>query len=362
MNRRTRRPVIRHAFVACVVGVALAACSSSSKNASPSTTPTTTSGTTATANQGTAAPSGASARNEWSNIPAVARQVEPSIVTIQTSDGLGSGVIWSSDGVIATVAHVVGTNTSVQVVFADGRRVSGTVIATDSVTDVAAVRADRKQLPAATFDLPLPALGDLAIALGSPLGFTNSVTAGVVSGLGRSIPGSASETQSLVDLIQTDAAISPGNSGGALVNGLGHVMGLSEAYIPPSEGAVSLGFAIPSHNVSSVMKQLLANGKAVHAYLGLGTVAITSELQQQLGLSESKGALVQQVSASSPGAKAGLESGDVVVSIGNVPVASPEDLIAALRDLRPGETVKVTYVRDGATHTTNATVTDRPSS
>jgi serine protease DegQ len=317
-----------------------------------------TSSTTVSSTANTASGS-ASTVNDWSNIPAVAQRVAPSIVTIETADGLGSGVIWSSSGEIATDAHVVGTNKTVTVAFADGKRASGTVVATDAVTDIAAVRVNRTGLPAATFEQPLPALGDLAIAIGSPLGFTNSVTAGVVSGLGRSIPGSASETQSLVDLIQTDAAISPGNSGGALVDGSGRVIGLAEAYIPPSEGAVSLGFAIPSHTVTDTMTQLLKTGTASHAYLGVSTATITSDLQQQFGLPDTKGALVQTVTAGSPAAKAGLQSGDVIVAADGKPVTTPEDLIATIRDHKPGETMTITYKRNGNTTTVDATLAQR---
>jgi serine protease DegQ len=192
--------------------------------------------------------------NDWNAIPAVVQHVTPSVVTIQTPNSVGSGVVYSADGVIATNAHVLGDAKTVKVIFADGKQVDGTVIATDPPTDLAAVKAARTGLPVAKFDKSLPALGDLAIVIGSPLGLTNSVTAGVISGLGRSISGA--DIHSLVDLIQTDAAISPGNSGGAIVDGEEEVIGLAVAYIPPSEGAVSIGFAIPSQEVVDVVTQL----------------------------------------------------------------------------------------------------------
>ena len=337
--------------VVAALMLAAAGCSSNGKKGSSGGTATTVAGTAASASD---------ELNDWSSIPQVAQRVEPSIVTIETTEGLGSGVIFSADGDIATDAHVVGTSTSVTVAFADGKRETGTVEATDAVTDLAAVKVKRTGLPAATFQEPLPTLGDLSIAIGSPLGFTNSVTAGVVSGLGRSIPGSASQTQSLVDLIQTDAAISPGNSGGALVDGKGRVIGLAEAYIPPSEGAVSLGFAIPSHTVVDTMNQLLKSGSATHAYMGVSTATITSELQRQLGLSEHTGALVQNVTADGPAARAGIENGDVIVSVDGNAVNSPEDLIAAIRDHQPGDTMKVGYVRDGKPTTVDVKLAARP--
>ena len=297
--------------------------------------------------------------NDWSAIPSVAQRVGPSIVTIQAANSLGSGVVFAAD-VIATDAHVLGAEKAVKITFADGKQADGTVIATDPATDLAAVRSSRTGLPVAKFDQSLPALGDLAIAIGSPLGFTSSVTSGVVSGLGRSIPGAATEAPSLVDLIQTDAAISPGNSGGAIVDGEGKVIGLAEAYIPPSEGAVSIGFAIPSHTVVDVINQLLQKGTVSHPYMGVSTVPITPDIQQQLGLQQSSGALVQEVGSGSPAEKAGIQSGDVIVSVDGKPVHTPEDLVAAVRSHDPGDSVQVVLVREGAEHTVDVTLAERP--
>jgi S1-C subfamily serine protease len=339
-------------FVA-VLGVVLVASAADAGNA-----PVTTRKTTATTVQ-----SGSSASsNNFARVPVVATKLQPSVVTIETSEGLGSGVVWSAGGLVVTDAHVVGTNTSVQVDFADGQQVSGTVKATDDVTDLAVVQANRSGLTPAKFVTTLPNLGDLAVVIGSPLGFTNSVTAGVISGEGREIPGSAGQTQSLVNLIQTDAAVSPGNSGGALANGGAGVTGIVEAYIPPSEGAVSLGFAIPSATVVDTVKQLVATGKATHPYLGVAATAITPEIQQSLGLSQSTmGAALQQVASNSPAASAGLKAGDVIVSIDGHAIKSPEDLLTELRKHQPGDQIHVTYLRNGNQHTTTVTLADRPS-
>jgi S1-C subfamily serine protease len=165
-----------------------------------------------------------------------------------------------------------------------------------------------------------------------------------------------------VNLIQTDAAVSPGNSGGALADGNAQVTGIVEAYIPPSEGAVSLGFAIPSATVVDTVKQLIATGKATHAYLGVQTTAITPEIQQQLGLSQSSGAAIQQVGAGSPADKGGLRPGDVIIAVDNTKIASPEDLLAALRQHNPGDKVQITYVRNNNTDTVDVTLSDRPAS
>ncbi len=300
----------------------------------------------------------ATAAVNYGDLPALVRTVQPTVVTVVTESGLGSGVVWSAEGVVVTNAHVVGDAKQVALVFADGKRVPATVQATDELTDLAIVKATRSGLTPANFETKLPALGSLAIAVGSPLGFTNSVTVGVVSGTYRSIPGSASETQSLVNLIQTDAAVSPGNSGGALVNDVGDVVGIVAAYIPPSAGAVALGFAIPANTVVKIVNELLKNGEAKHSYLGLVPAELTKQLQSQLDLDVDQGVVVLDVVNRGPADDAGIEPGDVIVSVDNKPVSTPEDLVAAVRDHDPGDKLSITLVRDGAKKTVTATLGD----
>ena len=296
-------------------------------------------------------------------VPAVAKNVAPSVVTIVTADGNGSGVVFSADGVIVTNEHVVRRNTSVQVVFADGQRVGGTVRATDAVTDVALVQADRRNLPAARFQPALPVVGSLAVVIGSPLGLENSVTAGVISGLHREIPGSTTQgSQSLIDLIQTDAAISPGNSGGALVNAAGEVIGLSEAYIPPQAGAVSIGFAIPTATVLDVADQLQRTGQARHAFAGLAPAPITPDIAVQLGLPDTDGVIVSGIVPGGPADTAGLRPGDLLLAMDGQPLRTPEDFLAALRLHDPDDTVTLTIRgTDGAQRDVKLTLADRPA-
>jgi serine protease DegQ len=293
-------------------------------------------------------------------IPDLVDAVEPSVVTIFTGSGLGSGVVYRADGVIITNEHVIRGATSVEVGFADGQRVDGRVIAADPVVDIAVVEADRDDLPAAEFATELPEVGETAVVIGSPLGFENTVTSGIISALHREIPGSASTSQSLVDLIQTDAAISPGNSGGAVVNLEGHIIGISEAYIPPSAGAVALGFAIPAATATSVADQLLEDGTAEHAYLGLAPGAITPQIAEQLGLSQTDGAVVLSVVDGGPADDAGLRPGDVLVGLDDEDVRSPEDLLGALRRRSPGDEVTIEFLRGNEPQTTEATLADRP--
>jgi serine protease DegQ len=299
-------------------------------------------------------------------IPEVVRRVEPSVVTVAHDQGTGSGVVWSKDGVVVTNDHVVRADDQVvqrvEVAFFDGRRFPGTVRATDPTTDLAVVEVDRNDLKPATFQRALPQVGELAIAIGSPLGFENTVTAGIISGLHREIPGSAQQgIRSLVDLIQTDAPISPGNSGGALVNGRGEIVGISDAYIPPAQGAVSIGFAIPSATAVDVVGDLLRTGRASHAYLGVGADQVTREVAAQLGLDRAAGVLVLEVGDGTPAAAAGIRPGDVLVRIDDKPVDTVEDFFGELRRRRPGDKVRITLIRGGREQQVTATLADNPN-
>jgi serine protease DegQ len=274
-------------------------------------------------------------------------EVQPSVVSIIRERGEGSGVIWSADGLVVTNEHVVRGTSRVEVAFADGQRVEAEVLASDPRTDLAVVRAERTGLPAATFVEGLPEVGDLAMAMGNPIGFENSVTAGIISGLHRSIPGAARQAPALVDLIQTDAAISPGNSGGALVNAEGAVVGINVAYLPPSGGAVSIGFAIPAETVRNVVEQLLEDGTAEHAYLGVQPATVTPQIARQFDLAVERGVVVLAVGAGTPAADARLEPGDVLVSLDGEPLETAEELLAVLRNYVPGDEVVLGVIRGG---------------
>jgi S1-C subfamily serine protease len=215
-------------------------------------------------------------------------------------------------------------------------------------------------LPAASFQTALPPVGSLAVVLGSPLGFEKSVTAGIVSGLHRAIPGSASESAALVDLMQTDAAISPGNSGGAVVDAQGRVIGISEAYIPPDQGAVAIGFAIPAATAVSVANELLEKGHIEHAFIGIQPAQLTPQLAQELGHQQSSGIVVYGVSRGGPADQAHIAPGDILVAIAGKPLATVEDLFTALRQKHPGQTVTLEIVRDGKHKSLEVRLSDKP--
>jgi S1-C subfamily serine protease len=301
----------------------------------------------------------------FGRIPEVVVEVEPSVVAVavegQQGRGEGSGVIWDDEGLIVTNNHVVAGAANLEVVLASGERVEAEVEEADPLSDLAILRVDRDGLPAADFAEELPEVGELAIAIGNPSGFEQSVTAGIVSGLHRAIP-SGGQTPALVDLIQTDAAISPGNSGGALVDADGDVIGINVAYLPPqSSGAVSIGFAIPSPTAVSIVRQLLDTGEVERAFLGINPVQITPELADQFGLEVESGAGVERVEPGSAADEGGLRGGDVIVAFEGEDVATIEDLFAQLRKFQPGDEVTLTVVRDGERRELEVTLAERPS-
>jgi serine protease DegQ len=304
-----------------------------------------------------AAPAGLSQEADLSDIPDLVDEVQPSVVAVVTDGGEGSGVIYDDDGTIVTNNHVVEGAQAVEAVFADGSRADAEVVATDSVVDLAVIRTDRDDLQAAEFAERTPRVGELAVAIGNPLGFENTVTAGIISGLERSVPGGGS---ALAGLLQTDAAISPGNSGGALVGPSGEVVGINVAYIPPTGGAVAIGFAIPSVVAVDVADELLADGHVEHAYLGIQPRTLTSQLAAQYGIDAEAGVLVVGVAEGSPAAEAGILPGDVIVDIDGEPVDEPGDLVSELRTHDPGERVELTLIRNGDEQTVEVVLGELP--
>jgi len=294
-------------------------------------------------------------------IPRLVRELQPSVVAVLTDEGEGSGVVYAEDGTVVTNNHVIEGADEIRVAFADGDRVDAEVRATDPRSDLAVLRVDREDLPPAPFAGELPEVGELAVAMGNPLGFENSVTAGIISGLHRAIPGSASENPALVDLVQTDAPISPGNSGGALLDAGGEVVGINVAYIPPGEtGAVSIGFAIPSPTVVDVVDQLLDTGEVRYPFLGVTPQAVTPQIAERLDLGTEEGVIVQSVVPGGPADDAGMEPGDVIVGLDERPLRTVEDFLVELREFAPGDEVTVEVVRDGDRQSFDLRLSERP--
>jgi S1-C subfamily serine protease len=314
-----------------------------------------------TSSRSTTGPARSSESGLFARIPEIVERVQPSVVTVLTDVGQGSGVVFDEDGTVVTNNHVIAGASRVQIAFADGEQAPARVYATDAVVDLAVLKMEQpKRAPRAEFATALPRVGELAIALGDPLGFANSVTVGVISGLHRSIPGSAAQSASLVDLIQTDAPISPGNSGGALVGADGTVLGINVAYLPPETGSVSIGFAIPAQTVTSTVDELLDSGRARHAFIGIRPATLTPGMAQQFGLDVSEGVLVLSVEPGGPAASAQLEPGDVLTAIEGQALRTAEDLLVALRSRDPGDTVTLTVHRDATAFDVQFQLSDRP--
>ncbi len=267
--------------------------------------------------------------------------------------GQGSGVVIDAGrGLVLTNAHVVDAVDSVEVTFADGRQLDGTVVGADPVTDLAVVRVSRKgELKAAPLgDSEALEVGDWAIALGSPYGLERTVTLGIVSSLHRDI-NSLGFADKRLDLIQTDAAINPGNSGGPLINASGEVIGIN-TLVRSGPGA-GLGFAIPINLAKRVAGQLAEGGTVIHPYLGLQLVPLTARVAREnnrdpdalLQLPERDGALVQKVLPESPAETAGLKRGDLVVSIADEPVLTPSALLQAVEHAEVGQPLALKVVR-----------------
>lgn len=354
--RPARRPRPARAFAGVVVAVLfVAGCSGDDLERAATTTSTTSTTTTTEDRDGTA-----DTFDTFDEIPSIVEEVQPSVVTISANGGVGSGVIVEAGGIVVTNAHVVQDLDEVTVTFADGVRSPGTVVGREPLLDLAVVETDRTGLPAATFAENLPRVGELAVAIGSPLGLEQTITAGIVSGINRSVPGSARITQSLVNLIQTDAPISPGNSGGALVNGDGEVVGVNVAYIPPSAGGVSLGFAIPAPQVTDAVDELRTQGSVSLAYIGIVPARVTPQLVERFDLARDRGVLVAELAGEGPAEDAGIEPGDLFVSFDGEPIDSVEAFLGLLRRRDPGDTVTVELVRDGEQRTVEVELAERP--
>jgi S1-C subfamily serine protease len=306
----------------------------------------------------TLAQSAAPLGTEEANVVRIARQVSPAVVSVaQDEGGSGSGVIVRPDGVILTNAHVVGMSRTVRVGLADGRRVQGRVVGRDPALDVAVVRIDAPNTPVAPIgDSDQLEVGQTAIAIGNPLGLERTVTTGVISAVNRSPRGIA-----LDGLIQTDAAISPGNSGGPLLDSRGRVIGINTAVLR-APGAQGLGFAVPIKLAQNVADQILATGRVVRSFLGVEYRDVEPEMAEQFQLAAREGIVVVSVSPNKPAAQAGVERGDIITRVDDTPIKQGGDLRRVLRDRRPGDNVRITVVRmGGGTQTLSARLTEEPA-
>ena len=294
----------------------------------------------------TAAPkAGAGAPEGLENLPEEFRRFLPQIPQMppQPRQGMGSGFIVESNGTILTNAHVVEGADEVRVRLTDRREFKGKVVGTDKATDIAVVKIDAKGLPTVKLGDPSQIkVGEWVLAIGSPFGFENTVTAGIVSATSRSLPDGT-----YVPFIQTDAAVNPGNSGGPLFNLKGEVIGINSQIYSRSGGFQGIAFAVPIDVASNVKQQLVAHGSVQRGRLGVSIQEVTQSLAQSFGLDRPRGALVAQVEKGSPAEKAGIKPGDVLLGINGKTVERSAEIPPLVAAVKPGTKATLDVWRDG---------------
>ena len=301
---------------------------------------------------------------EWLNDPLFRRFLGDQWLGGQTllprerqTRSMGSGVIISPDGYIATNHHVVEASTDIKVLLSDRREFAARLIGTDSKTDLAVLKIEQTGLPALTFaDSSKVQVGDIVLAIGNPFDVGQAVSMGIVSATGRGLGGENYE-----DFIQTDAAINPGNSGGALVSAEGRLIGINTAILSRTGGNQGVGFAIPSSMARNVTDQIIRSGKVSRAFLGVMIQPITADLAKAFKLSKSEGALIADVNPGSPAERAGLKPGDVVTKIDDHAVADSRTLRLMIGEMSPGKVVQMAVVRDGMGRQYSVTLGEQPS-
>lgn len=275
----------------------------------------------------------------------------------EPQNSLGSGVIVSPDGYILTNNHVIEAADEIQVVLADGRKAAARVIGTDPETDLAVIRIDARDLPVMVLGHAEQArVGDVVLAIGNPFGVGQTVTMGIVSAVGRN----NLNINQFENFIQTDAAINFGNSGGALVDTNGNLLGINTAIYSQTGGSVGIGFAIPVSTAKTVMESIIKTGQVVRGWIGIESQDITPELADSFGLARDSGAIIAGVVRGGPAHRAGILPGDILLSVEGKKVASTADMLNIISQLVPGQKAKMTVMRKDREATVDVTVGKRP--
>ena len=270
---------------------------------------------------------------------------------------LGSGVIASADGFVLTNNHVVQAADEIAVALSDGRQIEARLVGADPESDLAVLKIEAKDLPVITFGRSDSLkVGDVVLAIGNPFDVGQTVTMGIVSALGRTNLG----INTFENFIQTDAAINQGNSGGALVDSNGHLVGINTAIFSRTGGSIGIGFAIPSTLVVQVMDQLIKTGKVVRGYFGVEPEDLSPDVAEVLKLQHSEGVVLKGVQRTSPAGRAGLEPGDVMLTINDQPVKNSRSMLNQISQLPPGTPARVKVSREGRQIEVQVTVGERP--
>jgi serine protease DegQ len=270
---------------------------------------------------------------------------------------LGSGVIVSGDGYILTNNHVIEGADVIEVGLADGRKAAARVVGTDPETDLAVIRINERKLPVMVLGDPEAArVGDVVLAIGNPFGVGQTVTLGIISALGRN----NLHINHFENFIQTDAAINFGNSGGALVDTNGQLLGINSAIYSQTGGSVGIGFAIPVSTAKMVLDSIVKHGQVVRGWIGIESQDITPELAESFGLGRSSGAIIAGVVRGGPADRAGMRPGDILVAVGGKNVANTSEMLNLIAQLEPGEKAPLRILRKNRESTLDVTVGKRP--
>ncbi|NQV87889.1 MAG: trypsin-like peptidase domain-containing protein [Woeseiaceae bacterium] len=282
---------------------------------------------------------------------------DPAQARFRVETSFASAVIIDPDGFLVTNYHVVATAAEIRVQLSDGRITEPAIVGVDAETDLALLKVDLGTLPAIRLGRSDNLrIGDVVLAIGNPYGLTTSVTQGIVSATGRGLL----NLVTFEDFIQTDAAINAGNSGGALINGLGELVGINTAVLAQDPGTEGIGFAIPVDLVRGVVDQIKQNGKVIRGYMGLLPDNLTNSERVALGIESGNGILLTEVYEGGPAAVAELRNGDVILEMNNEPVYSQRQALLISASTRPGDKVDVTVLRNGERFTTTVTAIERP--
>ncbi|MGB4467878.1 MAG: Do family serine endopeptidase [Azovibrio sp.] len=278
--------------------------------------------------------------------------------TPRRESGLGSGVIVSPNGYILTNFHVVDAADQIEVSLADGRKMKARVVGSDPESDLAVLQVEADKLPAITFgQMDDVGVGDIVLAIGNPFGVGQTVTMGIVSALGRTHLG----INTFENFIQTDAAINPGNSGGALVDVQGNLIGINTAIYSRTGGSLGIGFAIPVSSAKQIMEQIIQNGQVIRGWIGVEAQEITPELAESFGLPDTQGALIAGVVRGSPAEQAGIQPGDVLLTVNQHEIHDPQAMLDVIAALKPGTKASFRLRRARNISTVEVKIGQRPA-
>jgi serine protease Do len=291
-------------------------------------------------------------------VVAIEARGRPNAERPQEVRSAGSGFFISADGYVVTNNHVIENTDEIELILKNDKRVKAKIVGRDPATDLAVLKVDGKNYPFVAFELKhKPRVGDWVVAVGNPFGFAGTATAGIVSGYGRNL----NDGGNYIDYLQIDAAINRGNSGGPTFDLYGRVIGVNTIIVSPSGANAGVGFAIPADVANKITSQLMKGAKIERGYIGVSIITITDETAKALGLTSLEGAYVSEITPEGPSDKAGVQLGDIIVSVNGKPVKSPTELTRRIADIRAGEKLALGVLRNNKPLTLTLTAALRPS-